>query len=76
MNRRIRAGIAIMAFILLFAIAFGGEGNVDLSRRLMPPSAGHLFGCDTFGRDLIERTAGGILVSMSIALAVASLSMA
>lgn len=76
MNRRIRAGIAIMAFILLFAIAFGGEGDVDLSIRLMPPSAGYLFGCDTFGRDLMERTAGGILVSMSIALAVAFLSMA
>ena len=61
-----RAGIIILIAVLLFSLAFGGEGDVDASMRLLGPSSSHPFGTDALGRDLLERTAGGAFVSISI----------
>lgn len=61
-----RAGIIILIAVLLFSLAFGGEGDVDASMRLLGPSSSHPFGTDALGRDLLERTARGAFVSISI----------
>lgn len=46
----------------------------DLSARLLPASAGHWFGTDTLGRDILARTVFGARPTLSIVLLVLLLS--
>jgi peptide/nickel transport system permease protein len=62
--------------LLLFMYAFGGtllmteaDANfTDTAARLQPPSAAHLFGTDTIGRDILARTIYGGQISLMIGL--------
>ena len=52
----------------------GGINEVDPAQRLLPPSNGHLFGTDNFGRDIFSRVASGAKVSLVIGASVAVLA--
>jgi peptide/nickel transport system permease protein len=71
--------IAVSAafFILLFClnVFLPADGlTTDLLHRNAPPSAGHLLGTDTLGRDMLTRTVKGLGVSFFIGLTSAALS--
>lgn len=63
--------ITILFAILAIMSNFLSEESVYAIRtrnRLLPPSATHLFGTDTLGRDLFSRTISGIAISMQVGL--------
>lgn len=80
-NRLAVAGL--IAVIALFSVAFGTividfatnyaiydkyVAGQDLTQRLAPPSAKHIFGCDEFGRDLFVRILWGTKYSLFIGI--------
>ena len=66
-----------MGIVALFAplIATHDPLEMVVYDRLKAPSAEHLFGTDTFGRDLFSRVVYGARVSMGVGLSVGILSM-
>jgi peptide/nickel transport system permease protein len=50
--------------------------RLDLSARLIGPSATHWFGTDELGRDVFSRTLYGARVSLTVAVAVVAISLA
>lgn len=68
------AGIFILVFLVLYSVVgafFVSESYAnytDTSKRLQPPSAEHLFGTDTVGRDILARTIYGGQISLLIGL--------
>lgn len=78
-NRLMIAGLFIISVILLLIItapiiAPDGPYAMDVSNRLAKPSAAHILGTDTFGRDLWARVIYGARISMCIGAAVAAIS--
>lgn len=73
------AGLALLAGILLLGLAAplvappGGLGT-DLDGALRPPSAGHPFGQDRLGRDVLAQVAYGARASAFIALSVVAVT--
>lgn len=71
-----------LLIILIAAAAFAPlmypEGPLETSAalRLTPPSAGHFFGTDEYGRDMLSRVCYGIRVSFAIGLSVVTISTA
>ncbi|MFC5153286.1 ABC transporter permease [Streptomyces amakusaensis] len=61
-------GLAGVAALLPKAVAPHDPFAQDVSQRLRPPSAEHLFGTDELGRDLLSRVVHGTQASLSIAL--------
>ncbi|MFI1018365.1 ABC transporter permease [Streptomyces sp. NPDC020965] len=61
-------GLTGAAALLPTVAAPGDPFAQDVSERLRPPSAGHLFGTDELGRDLFSRVVHGTQASLSIAL--------
>ncbi|MDQ2835039.1 MAG: ABC transporter permease [Acidobacteriota bacterium] len=72
--------LLLAAFILcaLFApwLAPQDPAQLDLTGRLMPPSAAHWFGTDELGRDILSRTLFGARISLIVAVSVVGLSLA
>lgn len=70
--------IAIFAICAVFApqIAPRDPAAIDLTGRLLPPSAAHWFGTDELGRDILSRTVFGARISLIVAVAVVGLSLA
>ncbi|MGN1163460.1 MAG: ABC transporter permease [Candidatus Ornithospirochaeta sp.] len=66
--RKIKAGAAILIILLVLSLSLMGKGSVDSSLRLSHPSLSHPFGCDSLGRDLLERTSYGTVVSLGVGL--------
>jgi peptide/nickel transport system permease protein len=66
---------AVIGIVYLLLAALGplivtaDPNKQDIVAQLRPPSAGHLFGTDNFGRDIFTRTIDGARLSISIALA-------
>jgi peptide/nickel transport system permease protein len=74
----LRAGLVLTGFLLLLALLpglfAGAPDQVDVARRLMPPSAALWFGTDETGRDVFARIVHGTgstlgIVSAAITLA-------
>lgn len=66
-----RAGALIVALMLLVAVSspwlpVADPLAQDLGRRLLPPSAQHLFGTDALGRDVLARVIHGTRASLSV----------
>ena len=80
-RRHRMAMFGAITLILLFVHAFGGgliftaerANFTDTSQRLSPPSAEHIFGTDTVGRDVFARTIQGGRISLMIGLTAAVL---
>lgn len=67
-----------MLFLAVAAPVLSPQGPLDMvvADRLRAPSAAHLFGTDTFGRDLFTRILYGARVSMTIGFFVGIITMA
>lgn len=70
--------IAIFTVCAIFApwLAPHDPAQLELSQRLLSPSASHWFGTDELGRDILSRTIYGARISMIVAVSVVSLSLA
>ena len=66
-----------MLFLAIFAPVLAPQGPLDMTvaDRLQAPSAAHLFGTDTVGRDLFTRILYGARVSMTIGFFVGIITM-
>lgn len=79
-NKLAIAGIIMVMAVFLLALCAplvykGGAYEMNISNRLAHPgSEGHIFGTDTYGRDLLSRIAYGAQVSIRIGAAVTALS--
>jgi len=75
----VRVGGFIVAVTIALAL-FGpvlspyDTSSQELARRLEGPSAGHPFGLDELGRDILTRIASGARISLMVGLAVVSVS--
>lgn len=69
------AGFTLAA---LFApwLAPADPAEIALRHRLLPPGAGHWFGTDELGRDILSRILFGARVSLTVAVCVVGLSLA
>jgi len=73
-----RTGLAVagsIVVLLLFAVSLLAAwlapydpNAIDLKRVLAPPSAGHLFGTDPLGRDVLSRMIWGAGISLKVDL--------
>ena len=75
------AGCLVLTIFLFCAVlapwlAPHNPTQLNLSARLLPPSAAHWFGTDELGRDVLSRTIYGARVSLTGAGAVVTLSLA
>jgi peptide/nickel transport system permease protein len=71
------AMLGIFAFLIAFApiIARYPPNQQNLTMRLKPPSAEHLFGTDELGRDIFSRVLHGGRISLPAALIVVAISL-
>ncbi|MEO6816043.1 MAG: ABC transporter permease, partial [Edaphobacter sp.] len=74
-------GIVLLVIFLICALfapwlAPYNPAKLDLTGRLMGPSAAHWFGTDELGRDILSRTIYGARISMIVAVSVVGLSLA
>ncbi|HIY21283.1 MAG TPA: ABC transporter permease [Candidatus Flavonifractor merdigallinarum] len=72
-------GACVFTLIVLSALLIPAINQVDpnameVSQRLQPPSAQHIFGTDEFGRDLFTRVLYGARSSLTVGCAVAVFS--
>lgn len=75
-NRLLMTGSVILLIVLLVALVAPfflkhDAYTFDPMERLLSPSAEHLFGTDTFGRDLFARVVYGLQVSLKVGFFVA-----
>ncbi len=73
-------GIAVLLAFMMCAIfapllAPHDPAQLSLTARLLPPSSAHWFGTDELGRDVFSRTIYGARISLTVAVAVVSLSL-
>jgi peptide/nickel transport system permease protein len=70
--------LTIFVVCALFApwLAPQDPAQLDLTGRLMPPSAAHWFGTDELGRDILSRILFGARISLIVAVSVVGLSLA
>ncbi len=70
--------LALFLFCALFApwLAPRDPAQLDLTQRLLPPSAAHWFGTDELGRDILSRILFGARISLIVAVSVVGLSLA
>src|ERR1700722_14548224 len=68
--------IFMMSAIFAPLLAPHNPAALSLSDRLLLPSSTHWFGTDALGRDVLSRTLYGARVSLTVAVAVVSLSLA
>jgi peptide/nickel transport system permease protein len=65
--------LILAAFIAPF-LGLAEYRNVDLSKRLLPPSTEHWFGTDELGRDVFSRLLHGARISFLVSLSVVTVS--
>jgi peptide/nickel transport system permease protein len=70
--------LVVFAVCAVFApwLAPWDPAQLDLTGRLMGPSAAHWFGTDELGRDILSRTLFGARISLVVAVSVVGLSLA
>ena len=66
--------LIVLAAIIIPAVSPVDPNAMEVSQRLKPPGAGHIFGTDEFGRDLFIRVLYGARSSLVVGCVVAFLS--
>jgi len=79
MNKYLLLGISIIAFFTIIAILAPvispyDPSAIDQDNLLMPPSAQHLLGTDSLGRDILSRIIYGARISLSIGIIAVGIS--
>jgi ABC-type dipeptide/oligopeptide/nickel transport system permease subunit len=74
-HRSLMIGVAIVAVVVLLVLLAPVIATQDPNRQdpystFLPPSGAHLFGTDSFGRDLFSRTLHGGLYTIGASLAI------
>jgi peptide/nickel transport system permease protein len=74
-------GVTLLVLFVVCAVfapwlAPQDPARLDLTGRLMGPSAAHWFGTDELGRDILSRTLFGARISLIVAVSVVGLSLA
>ena len=74
------AGMVVLGVVVIFAcfaplIAPYGPEEIDPIDRLLPPSAGHWFGTDHFGRDTFSRVVYGSRLALLIGVGVVAFAL-
>jgi peptide/nickel transport system permease protein len=61
--------VTVIVFVGIFGpwLSPHEPNSIDLLQRLLPPSGGHLFGTDDFGRDIFSRVLVGARISLQVA---------
>ena len=78
-RKRVMAGVALATAFLL-AVFIGGSicselaVATDFTQKNLPPGAGHLFGTDWMGRDMLARTLKGLSLSIFLGILAAGAS--
>lgn len=69
-------GVLVVVFVLGLVAPWvsGGWDIIDLNNVKAPPSAQHLFGTDSIGRDVLKRTLYGVRTTAEIALGGAAIA--
>lgn len=60
------AVLLLLAILVAAGLTSGAAAGTDLTARNQPPSGGHLFGTDRYGRDLLARTLAGLRLSLLV----------
>ncbi|WP_432520747.1 ABC transporter permease [Kineococcus sp. SYSU DK006] len=73
-------GALVLVGVVLLAlfddqIAPSGANEVDVQQRLQPPGAGHWFGTDDLGRDILSRVVLGARVSLQVGVVAVGFSL-
>ena len=73
-------GVGLLVVFVICAVfapwlAPQDPAQLDLTGRLMGPSAAHWFGTDELGRDILSRTLFGARISLIVAVSVVGLSL-
>jgi peptide/nickel transport system permease protein len=73
-------GVTLLVLFVVCAVfapwlAPQDPAQLDLTGRLMGPSAGHWFGTDELGRDILSRTLYGARISLVVSVSVVGLSL-
>jgi len=80
-SQRIRVSFFILAILfvaagLVLLVGSYSYDDIGAGERLATPSASHLFGVDSYGRDYLTRVSLGVLISLGVGVTVALLSIA
>ncbi len=75
------AGVVLLGVFLVCAVfapwlAPRDPAQLDLGRRLLPPSAANWFGTDELGRDILSRVLFGARISLLVSVSVVGVSLA
>lgn len=70
------AGLVLLAVMVSGILLDGAAAETDFSRKNLAPGAGHLFGTDWMGRDMLARTLAGLSLSIRIGILTAAVSAA
>ncbi len=79
-NRRFTLAVCILSLVALAAVVAGGLAvadvatQTDFTAKRLAPAAGHLFGTDWMGRDMLARTLAGLSTSVLVGLLAAGVS--
>ena len=67
--------VMVLAAVLAPVITKYDPYEMDIKNRLAAPGNGHLFGTDTFGRDVFSRVIYGLRISLYVGFAIAIIAM-
>lgn len=67
--------VMVLAAVLAPVITKYDPCEMDIQNRLAAPGNGHLFGTDTFGRDVFSRVIYGLRISLYVGFAIAIIAM-
>lgn len=72
---KVKTGVFILLSLIVLSLLFASVPRFDTSLYLEKPGWSHIFGCDSFGRDIFSLSLYGFVVSLVISLVSTALSL-